>query len=70
MNVKELKNLLQSFIDYLEEEHQDTEKVTLYSNTYFMGHPYYFLGIAGNNGGYINLDNPIKEEEGEEYEKN
>lgn len=62
MNVKKLKEILYTILDELEEI-DEGEEVKLYSNTYFMGYPYYFLGISGNNGGFINLDNPTNKGE-------
>ena len=55
MTVKELKDLLQEKLEVLE-EYDDEQKINMVTNTYFLGHPNYFLGIAGSNGGYIALD--------------
>ena len=54
--VKDLKK-------YLEENYDDNEIINIVSNTYFLGHCSCFLGIAGYNGGFINLDNPTDSEE-------
>lgn len=66
--IKDLKNFLEDLLENLNENYDDDQKVEKVSNTYFLGHPNYFLGIAGYyDGGYINLDNPVSEEEGEEW---
>lgn len=65
MTIKELKEKLQGVIDDLD-NYDDDQKVEMVSNTYFLGHPHMFLGIAGYNGGYINLDNPVDEDEEDE----
>ena len=55
MTVKQLKELLESSLEILEDYDEDT-KIPLVSNTYFLGHPNAFIGIAGYNGGYLALD--------------
>lgn len=55
MTVKQLKELLQEKLDILEEYDDDLE-VKMVGNTYFLGGAREFLGIAGYNGGYINLE--------------
>lgn len=56
MKVYELKELLTNYLETLE-DYDDELELKLESNTYFLGHPSYFLGIAGYSGGYLNLDN-------------
>ena len=55
MKVEKLKQILEDALEILE-QYENTDKVKMVSNTYFLGNPYYFLGIAGYNGGYIALD--------------
>lgn len=54
MTVKELRDILQDKLDILE-GYEDDQKVKMESNTYFLGGAHTFLGIAGYDGGYINL---------------
>lgn len=56
MKVKELKELLENYLDILE-NYEDSDEIHMVSNTYFLDGAKYFLGIAGYNGGYINLAN-------------
>ena len=56
MKVYQLKEQLANYLEILEDYDDDLE-LKLESNTYFLGHPKYFLGIAGMyDGGYLNLD--------------
>ena len=55
MKIEELKQLLIEVLDNLE-QYDDKDEVKMVSNTYFLGNPNHFLGIAGYNGGYIALD--------------
>lgn len=55
MTIKQLKELLEEKLEILEQYDED-KKIKLASNTYFLGHPQYFLGVAGYNGGYLALD--------------
>ena len=64
MTVKELKDLLSSILDNLD-NYDDNDEVKKETNTYFLKGTKYFLGIAGYNGGYIDLAN-IKIDEDEE----
>lgn len=71
MKVYQLKQQLESYLNILE-DYEDEMELKLVSNTYFLGNPKYFLGIAGSyDGGYLNLDsleeNIITGEEDEEY---
>lgn len=69
ITVKDLKEKLQSVIEDLEQNYDDEQKIRMVSNTYFLGHPNMFLGIAGYNGGYINLsDIETEEDDEEEYD--
>ena len=54
MTVKELKELLEEKLDILN-EYEDEQKIKQVTNTYFLGGTRYFLGIAGYDGGYIDL---------------
>ena len=54
MKVKELKELLEEQLEILE-QYEDDDDIKMESNTYFLGGAKHFLGIAGYNGGYINL---------------
>lgn len=56
MKVYELKEQLASYLETLEDYDDDLE-IRLAPNTYFLGNPRYFLGVAGYDGGYLNLDN-------------
>ena len=67
MKVAELKEILEDALHDLE-EYDDDKEVRLVSNTYFLGDCYCFLGISGYDGGYVNLNNPVEEDEDEEDE--
>ena len=54
MKVKDLKELLQEKLEVLE-EYEDEQEIKQVANTYFLGGTRYFLGIAGYDGGYIDL---------------
>jgi hypothetical protein len=54
MTVGELKNVLQDVVSELE-DYDDSDSIKLVTNTYFLGHAPYFLGVSGSNGGYVNL---------------
>lgn len=66
ITVADLKEKLQGVIDELEECYDDDDKIRMVSNTYFLGNANMFLGIAGYNGGYINLSNIETEDDDEE----
>lgn len=72
MKVKDLKELLQNKLEVLE-EYEDELEIKMVGNTYFLGGAPIFLGIAGYNGGYINLayleEQIITGEEDEEDEE-
>lgn len=55
MKIEKLKQILEDALEILE-QYEDTDEVKMVSNTYFLGNPNYFLGVAGYNGGYIALD--------------
>lgn len=63
VTIGDLVVFLRDLADDFENRYDSETKVEKVSNTYFLGHPYYFLGIAGSRGGYINLDNPAHEED-------
>ena len=65
MTVKGLKAKLQRVLDELE-NYDDDQEVRMVSNTYFLGDCRLFLGVAGYDGGYINLDDPVEEDDDEE----
>ena len=67
MKVKELKDLLSSILDNLD-NFDDDDEIRKETNTYFLNGAEYFLGIAGYNGGYIDLSNiEIDKDEEEDY---
>lgn len=68
ITVKDLKEKLQNVIDDLEQNYDDEQKIRMVSNTYFLGNANMFLGIAGYNGGYINLSDIETEEDEDEEE--
>ncbi len=55
ITVRNLKNKLENVLSQLDDL-EDDQKINLVSNTYFLGHPRLFLGIAGYEGGYLALD--------------
>lgn len=55
MKVKDLKQLLEETLETLNNYDEELD-IPLKSNTYFLGYPNAFLGIAGSNGGYLALD--------------
>ena len=65
MTVRKVKQLLQDAIEILD-NYEDDKEVKMVSNTYFLGHPYCFLGISGYDGGYIDLDEPVDETDDDE----
>ncbi len=67
MKVKELKELLEEKLQMLE-EYEDDDEIKMETNTYFLDGAKHFLGIAGYDGGYINLEyvDIIEEEEDED----
>ena len=66
MTVGKLKKVLQSTIDELD-GYGDDQEVKMVSNTYFLGHPMYFLGVAGYDGGYISFDDLVEDEDDDDY---
>ena len=66
MTVKSLRMKLNRFLNILE-GYDDEAEVKMVSNTYFLGDCSYFLGVSGYDGGYINLEDPVDEDEDEEY---
>ena len=62
MKVAELRSILESALENLE-EFEDNQEVHMVSNTYFLGGCHVFLGVSGYSGGYVNLDMPVREEE-------
>ena len=54
MKVKDLKEILEEKLEILD-QYEDDADIKMVSNTYFLGGAPLFLGIAGSNGGYINL---------------
>ena len=59
ITVAELKEKLQNVINDLNEL-DDNEKLNLESNTYFLHGSSFFVGIAGYDGGYLDLDNVVE----------
>lgn len=62
MTVIRLKSLLSDALELLQ-GYDDDQKVKMVSNTYFLKGAYCFLGITGYDGGYIDLDNPIADDD-------
>ena len=56
IKVAKLKEKLQKVISDLDEL-DDNEKLSLEPNTYFLNESRFFVGIAGYDGGYLDLDN-------------
>ena len=69
LTVADLKEKLQSVIDDLEENYDDDQKISMVSNTYFLGNANLFLGISGYDGGYIDLHNIETEDDDDESEE-
>lgn len=59
ITVVKLKEKLQNVINDLNEL-DDDEKLSLESNTYFLNGSRFFVGIAGYDGGYLDLDNVVE----------
>ena len=70
ISVEKLKNKLQSVIDDLDNL-EDNQKLKLESNTYFLNGSRFFVGIAGYDGGYLDLDNVTEhvEEDDDDYDE-
>ena len=69
ISVEKLKNKLQSVIDDLDNL-EDNQKLKLESNTYFLNGSRFFVGIAGYDGGYLDLDNVAEHvEEDDDYDE-
>lgn len=67
MTVADLKRKLEQALNTLE-DFDDNQKIKMVSNTYFLGNSCRtFLGLSGYNGGYINLDDPVEDQE--EYDE-
>lgn len=62
MKVKELKEILKEALTVLK-DYKPSQEVDLKSNTYFLQGARIFLGIAGYDGGYIDLNAPVCEDE-------
>ena len=70
ISVAKLKEKLQSVINDLNEL-DDDKKLNLESNTYFLNGSRFFVGIAGYDGGYLDLDNVTEhvEEDDDDYDE-
>lgn len=71
ITVAKLKEKLQNVIDDLNEL-DDDEKLSLESNTYFLNGSRFFVGIAGYDGGYLDLDNVaehVVEDDDDDYDE-
>ena len=62
MKVNELREKLKQALNILD-DYDDDQKVKMVTNTYFLGGCRTFLGISGYNGGYINLEDPVEDNE-------
>ena len=67
MRVRQLKRILKSLLEELE-NYENNQTVKMVSNTYFLGHPDYFLGVSGYDGGFISFDDPVEEDDEDEEE--
>lgn len=65
IKVSRLKDILQTALNELD-NYEDDQKINLVSNTYFLGHANYFIGISGYDGGYLDLNNIEVEDEEDE----
>ena len=69
ISVAKLKEKLQDVINDLNEL-DDDKKLNLESNTYFLNGSRFFVGIAGYDGGYLDLDNVTEHvEEDDDYDE-
>lgn len=69
MKVKELRLKLERYLNKLE-DYDDDDQIKMVTNTYFLGDDCrYFLGVSGYDGGYINLDDPVEEDEEDFWEE-
>jgi len=68
ITVGKLKDKLQRVIDDLDDL-EDEDKLSLESNTYFLGNSSFFVGISGYDGGYLDLDNVSEHVEEEEEDR-
>ena len=64
MTIKELKELLQRYIDEYEDTYGEVAEVRCVSNTYFLHGAQNFIATKE---GFIDLDNPLDDEE--DYEQ-
>lgn len=69
ISVAKLKEKLQSVINDLDEL-DDDKKLNLESNTYFLNGSRFFIGIAGYDGGYLDLDNVTEHVEDDDDDYN
>ena len=60
MTIKDLKELLQDYINKLEETYGNAGEVRLFTNTYFINRGDTYIATRK---GFIDLDNPLDEEE-------
>lgn len=68
MKVKDLRRKLEKALNILD-DYNDDDQIKMVTNTYFLGDSCRtFLGISGFDGGYINLENPVEEDE-EDFEE-
>lgn len=59
MTIKDVKKLLQRYIDELEENYDENAEIRLFTNTYFIDRGDTFVATPR---GFIDLDNPLDEE--------
>ena len=60
MTIKDLKELLQDYINKLDETYGDIAEVRLFNNTYFINRGDTFIATTK---GFIDLDNPLDEDD-------
>ena len=59
MTIKDLKELLQHYLDELEDTYGESAEIRLFTNTYFIDRGNTYIATPK---GFIDLDNPLDEE--------
>ena len=60
MTIKDLKELLQNYLDKLSDTYGECAEIRLFTNTYFIDRGDTYIATPK---GFIDLDNPLDEEE-------